>query len=170
MERDGVIRRTSRSSIPVAVGLPITVLVEVTLTNDRSATVSAVKRFFRDAPEVQQCYCVTGTAGFILVLLVPSMEDYETRTAWLFADNEMVRSYRTIVVLDRVKVTSSLPPDARASGSLEARTAAGLRRRGEIRTRRLLSPPIALLNLDPEMPYIAASSVPPAKGVERRTL
>ena len=109
MERDGVIRRTVAIVDPVAVGLPITVLVEVTLTNDRSATVSAVKRFFRDAPEVQQCYCVTGTAGFILVLLVPSMEDYETRTAWLFADNEMVRSYRTIVVLDRVKVTSSLP-------------------------------------------------------------
>lgn len=109
LERDGIIRQTVAVIDPVAVGFPITVLVEVTLTNDRSATVSAVKRFFREAPEVQQCYCVTGTAGFMLVLLVPSMADYETRTARLFADNEMVRSYRTIVVLDRVKVTSSLP-------------------------------------------------------------
>ncbi|GGE20314.1 AsnC family transcriptional regulator [Aureimonas endophytica] len=109
MEKEGIIRRTVAVVDPVAVGLPITVLVEVTLTNDRSATVSAVKAFFREAPEVQQCYCVTGTAGFVLVLLVPSMEDYETRTARLFADNEMVRSYRTIVVLDRVKTTTSLP-------------------------------------------------------------
>ena len=79
------------------------------MTNDRSATVSALKGFFRDADEVQQCYCVTGTAGFVLILLVPSVEDYEQRTARLFADNEMVRSYRAIVVLDRVKVTCELP-------------------------------------------------------------
>jgi len=109
LEKESVIRQTVAVIDPASVGLPITVLVEVTLTNDRSATVSAVKKFFREAPEVQQCYCVTGTAGFILVLLVPSMEDYEERTARLFADNEMVRSYRTIVVLDRVKVSTSLP-------------------------------------------------------------
>lgn len=109
LERDGIIRQTVAVIDPAAVGLPITVIVEATLTNDRSATVSAVKKFFRAAPEVQQCYCVTGAAGFILVLLVPSMEEYEERTARLFADNELVRSYRTIVVLDRVKVSTSLP-------------------------------------------------------------
>lgn len=109
MEADGVIQRTAAIVDPVAVGYPITVLVEVTLVNDRSSTVAAVKAFFRRAPEVQQCYCVTGEAGFILILLVPSMEEYEQRTAPLFADNELVRSYRTIVVLDRVKVGLSVP-------------------------------------------------------------
>lgn len=109
LERDGIIRKTVALVDPVALGFPITVLVEVTLTNDRSATVSAVKTFFREAPEVQQCYCVTGTAGFVLILLVPSMQDYEERTARLFADNDMVRSYRTIVVLDRVKVGVGVP-------------------------------------------------------------
>jgi len=109
LQKDGIIRGTVAVVDPVAVGLPITVLVEVTLTNDRSATVSAIKKFFREAPEVQQCYCVTGTAGFVLVLVVPSMEDYEARTARLLADNEMVRSYRTVVVIDRVKVGTNLP-------------------------------------------------------------
>ncbi len=109
LQKDGTIRRTVALVDPVAVGLPITVLVEVTLTDDRSATVSATKAFFRDAPEVQQCYCVTGSAGFVLILLVPSMEEYEARTARLFADNEMVRSYRTVVVLDRVKVGTDAP-------------------------------------------------------------
>ena len=50
-----------------------------------------------------------GTTGFILILLVPSMEDYEQRTARLFADNELVQSYRSIVVLDRVKVGLEVP-------------------------------------------------------------
>ncbi|KHJ53714.1 AsnC family transcriptional regulator [Aureimonas altamirensis] len=109
LERDGIIRCTVAVVDPAAVGLPITVLVEATLRDDRSSTVAEVKAFFRDAPEVQQCYCVTGTAGFILILCVPTMEDYEARTARLFADNELVRSYRTIVVLDRVKTGTTLP-------------------------------------------------------------
>lgn len=109
LEKEGVLRRTVAVADPAALGFPITVLVEVTLVNDRSATVSAMKAFFREAPEVQQCYCVTGTEGFVLVLLVPSMEEYEQRTARLFADNELVRSYRTIVVLDRVKVGMNVP-------------------------------------------------------------
>ncbi|PYD72951.1 Lrp/AsnC family transcriptional regulator [Novacetimonas hansenii] len=109
MQKEGVIRQTVAIVDQAAVGFPITVLVDVTLTDDRSATVSAIKAFFRDAPEVQQCYCVTGTAGFILILLVPSMEDYEQRTARLLADNELVRSYRTVVVLDRVKTGTGVP-------------------------------------------------------------
>lgn len=109
LQREGAIRRTVAELDPAALGLPITVLVEVTLVNDRSATVAASKTFFRQAPEIQQCYCVTGAAGFVLVLLVPSMEEYEQRTARLFADNELVRSYRTIVVLDRVKTGMSVP-------------------------------------------------------------
>ncbi|MBY4640490.1 Lrp/AsnC family transcriptional regulator [Gluconacetobacter entanii] len=109
MQKEGVIRRTVAIVDQAAVGFPITVLVNVTLTDDRSATVSAVKAFFRDAPEVQQCYCVTGTAGFVLILLVPSMEDYEERTARLLADNELVRSYHTVVVLDRVKTGTGVP-------------------------------------------------------------
>ncbi|POF63224.1 AsnC family transcriptional regulator [Novacetimonas maltaceti] len=109
MQKEGIIRRTVAIVDQAAVGFPITVLVNVTLTDDRSATVSAIKAFFRDAPEVQQCYCVTGTAGFILILLVPSMEDYEQRTARLLADNELVRSYHTMVVLDRVKTGTGVP-------------------------------------------------------------
>jgi Lrp/AsnC family transcriptional regulator, leucine-responsive regulatory protein len=109
MEAEGVIKRTVAVVDPTAVGYPITVLVEVTLTSDRSNVVAAAASFFRDAPEVQQCYRVMGAAGFILILLIPSMEEYEQRTACLFADNELVRSYRTIVVLDRVKSGLGVP-------------------------------------------------------------
>ena len=109
LEAEGVIKRTVAVVEPSAVGFPITVLVEATLTSDRSNVVAAATAFFREAEEVQQCYRVMGVAGFILILLVPSMEDYEQRTARLFADNELVRSYRSIVVLDRVKVGLSVP-------------------------------------------------------------
>lgn len=109
LEKDGIIQRTIAVVDPSAVGLPITLIVEVTLTDDRSSTVADAKAFFRAAPEVQQCYWVAGIAGMILVLLVPTTEAYELRTAGLFGDNKLVRSYRTILVLDRVKVGLTVP-------------------------------------------------------------
>lgn len=109
LQAEGVIRRIVAVLDPTATGHPITVIVEVTLTTDRSDTVAKAKAFFRAAEEVQQCYCVTGEAGFVVILQVPTMEDYERRIARLFADNDLVRSYRTTVVLDRVKVGLGVP-------------------------------------------------------------
>ena len=109
LEEEGVIKNTVAVLDPSTVGYPITVIVNVTLITDRSETVAAAKKFFKDAPEVQQCYWVTGTVGFVLILLVPSMEGYDKHIARLFADNELVRSYSTTVVLDRVKVTLNVP-------------------------------------------------------------
>lgn len=109
MEADGVIRAQQAVIDPATVGYPITVIVEATLINDRSTTVAAAKAMFRDAEEVQQCYRVTGTAGLIVILLVPSMEVYEERTARLFADNDLIHVYRSIVVLDRIKVGLNVP-------------------------------------------------------------
>lgn len=109
MEQDGVIERHIAIIDPRAVDCPTTVVVEVTLVDDRSSTVAAAKALFRQAAEVQQCYCVTGDICFVLILLVSSMEKYESSTAYLFSDNDLVRSYKTIVVLDRVKIGMSLP-------------------------------------------------------------
>jgi len=67
------------------------------------------KAFFRDVEESQRRYCATGEAGLVLILLVQTMEAYEQRTAHLLADNELVRSYRSIAVLDRVKTGTSVP-------------------------------------------------------------
>lgn len=109
MEEEGIIRRTVAVIDPAAAGSLITIIVEVTLTSDRSHVVAAAKAFFRAAEEVQQCYNIAGDTGFIVILLVSSMEQYAQRAARLFADNELVRSYRTIVVLDCVKVGMEIP-------------------------------------------------------------
>lgn len=104
LEAEGVIQSNIATVDPLAVGQSITVLVEVTLVSDRSHIVDAAKATFREAVEIQQCYCVTGVAGFVVIMLVPSMSEYEERARRLFADNENVKSYRSTVVLDRVKV------------------------------------------------------------------
>lgn len=107
--KSGVIKKIAAIVDPVLVGLPVTVLVEVTLRDERTATVSAAKKLFKQSEEIQQCYWVAGSAGIILTMTVPATEEYEKRTAKILGDNELVKAYRTIVVLDRVKVDFSLP-------------------------------------------------------------
>jgi Lrp/AsnC family leucine-responsive transcriptional regulator len=109
LEQNGVIRQTVAIVDPAKVGFPITVMVEVTLRDDRAATVAEAKRFFREATEVQQCYWAAGVAGIILIMAVPTLEAYEVRTAGLFGENDLVKSYRTVVLLDKVKVGLSVP-------------------------------------------------------------
>ncbi|HYF88494.1 Lrp/AsnC family transcriptional regulator [Azospirillum sp.] len=105
MEAAGIIRRNIAVVDPASVGQGVTVVVEVQTVNDRSPVIAAAKRLFREAPEVQQCYLVTGKASFILILLVPDMASYEVLSRRLFADNELVQAFQTLVVLDPVKVT-----------------------------------------------------------------
>jgi Lrp/AsnC family leucine-responsive transcriptional regulator len=103
MEANRVILSNVATIDPGAVDPAITVVVEVHLENDRSAIVDAAKALFRATAEVQQCYYVTGGAGFILIILVPNMPSYEALARRLFSDNETVLTFRTLVVLDRVK-------------------------------------------------------------------
>jgi DNA-binding Lrp family transcriptional regulator len=60
-------------------------------------------------PEIQQCYYVTGDADFVLVVTVATMADYEALAGRLFYKNKNVKWFRSIVVMDRVKVGLTLP-------------------------------------------------------------
>jgi Lrp/AsnC family leucine-responsive transcriptional regulator len=60
-------------------------------------------------PEIQQCYHVTGEADFMLVLTVATMEEYQGLARHLFYENKNVKWFRTIVVMDRVKVGLFVP-------------------------------------------------------------
>ena len=60
-------------------------------------------------PQVQQCYYVTGEADFILVCTAQDMHDFEALTHRLFFENSNVRRFRTSVVMERTKVSLSLP-------------------------------------------------------------
>lgn len=108
MEAAGVIARNVAIVNPDAVSATITAIVEVTLMDERAPTVDKAKAHFRDAPEVQQCYYVTGGVSFVLIIVAPDMRGYERLTRLLFAENELVKSYRTLVALNRVKADTAI--------------------------------------------------------------
>lgn len=103
METNGTIIANVAIASPAIDGPQITIVVEIHMVNDRSETVEPAKALFRQSAEVQQCYYVAGNGGFILVVGVPDMATYEQLARSLFADNDAVSTYRTLVVLDPVK-------------------------------------------------------------------
>ncbi|WP_026621501.1 Lrp/AsnC family transcriptional regulator, leucine-responsive regulatory protein (plasmid) [Ensifer sp. WSM1721] len=110
MTEEGVIRANVAIVDPAAVGKPITIFVEVEVLSETAEQIERAKREFASSPEIQQCYYVTGEADFVLVIVVPSMADYETLTRRLFFGNNNVKRFRTFVAMDRIKVGLSVPP------------------------------------------------------------
>jgi Lrp/AsnC family transcriptional regulator, leucine-responsive regulatory protein len=109
MTEEGVIRANIAVLDPAAVGQAITIFVEIEVISETAEQIEAAKREFAAAPEIQQCYYVTGEADFVLVIVVPSMADYEALTRRLFFGNNNVKRFRTFVAMDRIKVGLGVP-------------------------------------------------------------
>jgi Lrp/AsnC family leucine-responsive transcriptional regulator len=108
MEASGVIAANVAVVDPVMLSLSITSIVEVYLRDERAATVDAAKTLFRNTPDVQQCYYVTGGVSMVLIIVSRDMRSYEALTRRLFEESDLIDRYRTLMALDRVKVGTAL--------------------------------------------------------------
>ncbi|KFF21097.1 AsnC family transcriptional regulator [Chryseobacterium piperi] len=87
----------------------ITLIVEVFLESDKISLVDQMKKVFISTPEVQQCYYVTGEADFVLVIVVPSMKDYEQLTRKIFYNTNNIKHFKTLVSMDTMKSSLEIP-------------------------------------------------------------
>jgi DNA-binding Lrp family transcriptional regulator len=94
---------------PARLGRAITILVEVVVESERIDLIEGVRANLLAAPEVQQCYYVTGEADFVVVVTVATMKEYEALTRRLFFSSQNVKRFRTLVVMDRVKIGLQVP-------------------------------------------------------------
>jgi DNA-binding Lrp family transcriptional regulator len=108
MRQSGVIRQETAVLDPRAVGLAVTCVVAVELLRETGSGIQRFKAKIARYPEVQQCYYVTGTYDFMLVVLAADMQAYEAFTRKALLDDTNVRSFTTHVVLDPVKVGASV--------------------------------------------------------------
>lgn len=109
LRASGAIRAEVAELDPKILGVRITCIVTISMAPS-PAPHRQLDRFKRDmaaAPEVQQCYHVTGTMDFVAIVMVPAMEDYASFARRCFESNKSVARFDTHVVLDRVK--SGLP-------------------------------------------------------------
>ena len=83
-------------------------LLEADLRDERADTVDTAKKLFRETPEVQQAYYVTGGTSFVLIIVTRDMATYEGITRRLFSESDVVSGFRSLVTLDRVKADTAL--------------------------------------------------------------
>ena len=91
------------------VGLDVTLIVQVSLNNERIDLLDDFKRKMLDHPNVQQCFYVTGSADFVLIVNAKNMEHYNELTRSLFFGNTNVKGFETNVVMDQVKNGLQVP-------------------------------------------------------------
>ncbi len=96
---------------PKAIGRSMTFVVQVTMERERADLMDAFKKEMRQNPAVQQCYYVTGSSDFIMIVTARDMEDYDQFTREAFFDNTNIRGFQTNVVMDTVKAGLALPMD-----------------------------------------------------------
>ena len=92
-------------------GVPITCIVTLKMASASSpvAHLDLFKRQMQTNPHVQQCYHVTGSSDFVLVVTASTMEEYADFAREWFEANENVARYETHVVLNRTKVGLTVP-------------------------------------------------------------
>lgn len=111
LRADGVIEADVSIVQPKAVGRPISIVVMVTLERERADIVDRFKQSIRQTPEVMNGFYVTGDSDFLLIVTARSMEDYEQFTRKFFYENPDIKGFKTMVIMDRVKVGFSVPID-----------------------------------------------------------
>jgi DNA-binding Lrp family transcriptional regulator len=109
LRENGVILKSVAVLDAEKVGRPITLIVEVEVESERKDLLDSQKRVFLAAPEVQQCYYVTGSVDFVLVITVTSMKEYEALSQRLFMQNPNVKKFVTMVALNPFKLGLELP-------------------------------------------------------------
>jgi Lrp/AsnC family leucine-responsive transcriptional regulator len=115
LRSEGVIEADISIVSPKAIGRNVTMLVLVTLERERADIVDRFKQAICNTTEVMSGFYVTGDADFVLLVTANNMEDYEQITRRFFYENTDIKSFKTMVVMDRVKAGFTLPMPLGAS-------------------------------------------------------
>lgn len=105
----GAINREVAVVHPRTLGWPLSMLVLVTMERENARTVDEMVRMLKDVPEVIEAWNVTGDHDFVVRMLARDMESYDELVRELFAADDRVRSFKTLVVIRQVKNASPVP-------------------------------------------------------------
>jgi Lrp/AsnC family transcriptional regulator, leucine-responsive regulatory protein len=103
LERDGFIRGYRAVIDREAVGLGLTVFVEIKVDKHSRANADALAEALRAMPEVVGCHMVSGQADFMAEVTVPSLKAYEAFLKDKLLPLPMLGDVRSNFALSRVK-------------------------------------------------------------------
>lgn len=110
LEEDGYIRGYVALLDPAKIGLQLTVMVSVALTNHDSKVMKHFEETVATFPEVIQCYLITGqSADYIIKVVVSNLDEYQVFLLKKLTIIDGVNQVHSSFVLQRIVDITSLP-------------------------------------------------------------
>lgn len=96
---------------PAAVGLPVSVFVNVTLERQVEQALERFEAVILKRPEVMECYLMTGDADYLLRVVIADLSAYERFLIEHLTRVPGVASIKSSFALKQVKYRTALPLD-----------------------------------------------------------
>ena len=109
LRQNGTIVKDISIVDPGRLGFEVFTLVFVNLERDRRDIVQNFKRAIKDNPRIVQAFYTTGDTDFVLLVVSKSLADYEKFTQSFFWESPNIKSFKTMVVMENVKLGFELP-------------------------------------------------------------
>jgi DNA-binding Lrp family transcriptional regulator len=109
LEASGVIESYHAHLSEEAIGLGVTVFVQVTLATHSPNNSQAFQALIESLPAVQEAYSLTGASDYLVRLTVPDLKSLSRILNDVFLPHNSVAQVRSSIVLSRLKQTSKLP-------------------------------------------------------------
>ncbi|MEQ9586707.1 MAG: Lrp/AsnC family transcriptional regulator [Parvibaculaceae bacterium] len=109
LRENKIVRKEVAHLDATLLGYPLHLVVSVEFVNDNASYINAFIRKANQEEQIQQCYYVTGSADFFLIILARDMDNYEELTQRMFSGDDNIRKFSTSVVMRQSKVSLHVP-------------------------------------------------------------
>jgi len=127
LEDSGVISRYVTLLDPLALGLTVSVFIQVRLERQVESALEKFEAAVRERPEVMECYLMTGDADYLLRVVVPDVPALERFIVDVLSRIPGVGNLKSSFALKQVKYQTALPlpqPEKARPRGRRVRTAA----------------------------------------------
>jgi Lrp/AsnC family leucine-responsive transcriptional regulator len=109
LEREGFISRYVTLLDPRTVGIGVNVFVQVRLEKQVEPALSLFEKAVATRPEVMECYLMTGSADYLLRVVVSDLEAFQRLLTEYIAKIPGVGNIQSSIALKQVKYKTALP-------------------------------------------------------------
>lgn len=109
LESAGVIRRHVTLLDPQALGLDVSVFIQVRLEKQIGSALRTFEETIEACPEVMECYLMTGDADYLLRVVAPNLDALQKFIVNRLATVPHIASIRSSIALKQVKYKTELP-------------------------------------------------------------
>ncbi len=109
LQHDGVIKSYAAHVDQEAIGLPVSVFVNVTLMRQVESELQAFEAAVAACPEVMECYLMTGTSDYLLRIVAADLFAYERFLKSVLTQIPGIANIQSSFALRQVVHRSALP-------------------------------------------------------------